>query len=108
MNNIGEQILNRITQLRIQKDISEKQMSRDIGKTPSYLSSMTKNKSIPSMLSLITICEYFQISLSEFFDFEDNQYPIVVNEIRNELIQLDEEELGVILQLTRSMNKHKK
>lgn len=107
MDKIEEVILNRITQLRIQKDISEKQMSRDIGKTPSYLSSMNKNKSIPSMLTLIAICDYFEVTLGEFFDFEGNPYPLKVNAIRNELLHLDEGELDIILSLVRSMNSHR-
>lgn len=105
---LTEKILNRITQLRIQKDISEKQMSRDIGRSASYLSAMQKNKSMPSMLSLVAICSYLEVSLSEFFDFEDNPYPIKINQIKEELLALDDEELDVILQLIQTMNRHHK
>lgn len=105
---LAEKILDRITQLRIQKDISEKQMSRDIGKSASYLSAMQKNKSMPSMISLAVICSYLDVSLSEFFDFEDNPYPIKINQIKEELLTLDDEELDVILHLTKSMNRHHK
>ena len=105
---LAEKILNRITQLRIQKDISEKQMSRDIGRSASYLSAMQKNKSMPSLISLVAICSYLEVSLSEFFDFEDNTYPIRINQIKDELLTLDDEELDIILQLTKSMNRHHK
>lgn len=40
MKQIEEIILDRITQLRIQKNVSEKQLSREIGRSTSYLSAM--------------------------------------------------------------------
>lgn len=84
LEKLEKKILDRVTQLRMQKDISEKQLSRDIGKSPSYLSSMNKNQSMPSLLTLKTICECLDVSLSDFFDFEDNTYPIKVNQIKPE------------------------
>ena len=108
LEKLSKAILDRITQLRMQKDISEKQLSREIGKTPSYLSSMNKNKSMPSMLALKAICDDLGVSLCEFFDFENNNYPIKVNQITTELLKLDHEQLDIILTLTQNMNKHNK
>lgn len=107
MEDMEEKILERITQLRLQKDISEKKISRDIGKTSAYLSSMNKNKSMPSLRTLITICEYLGVSLSEFFDFLDNPYPIKINEIKNELLQFSEAELDGLLQFAKAVNENR-
>lgn len=100
-----DKILDRITQLRMQKNITEKKISRDIGKTSTYLSSMNKNKSMPSLRTLISICEYLDVSLSEFFDFTNNPYPIKINEIRNELLKFSNDELESLLQFLREVNK---
>lgn len=102
-----DKILDRITQLRIQKNITEKKISRDIGKTSTYLSSMNKNKSMPSLRTLISICEYLGISLSDFFDFTNNPYPIKINEIRNELLKFSESELESLLQFLREINENR-
>ena len=107
LEKLEKKILDRVTQLRMQKDISEKQLSRDIGKSPSYLSSMNKNQSMPSLLTLKTICECLDVSLSDFFDFDDNTYPVKINRIKLELLKLDDEELDIILALTHNMNKHR-
>ena len=107
LEKLEKKILDRVTQLRMQKDISEKQLSRDIGKSPSYLSSMNKNQSMLSLLTLKTICEYLDVSLSDFFDFDDNTYPVKINRIKLELLKLDDEELDIILALTHNMNKHR-
>ena len=59
------------------------------------------------MLTLITICDYLGVSLAEFFDFENNDYPIKINQIKDELLRLDNEELDLILGLAQYMNKSK-
>ena len=59
------------------------------------------------MLTLKTICEYLDVSLSDFFDFDDNTYPVKINRIKLELLKLDDEELDIILALTHNMNKHR-
>lgn len=102
-----DQILDRITQLRMQKNITEKKISRDIGKTSTYLSSMNKNKSMPSLRTLISICDYLGVSLSEFFDFTNNPYPIKINEIRNELLEFSENELDTLLAFLKAVNNNK-
>ena len=102
-----DQILDRITQLRMQKNISEKKLSRDIGKTATYLSSMNKNKSMPSLRTLISICDYFGVSLNDFFDFTNNPSPIKINEIKNELLKFSENELETLLRFLQEINKNK-
>lgn len=62
---------------------------------------------MPSLLTLKTICEYLDVSLSDFFYFDDNTYPVKINRIKLELLKLDDEELDIILALTHNMNKHR-
>lgn len=89
-------ILKRITELRLQvKGLSEKQLCRDLGKSPSYLSSMNNGANVPSTRVLISICDYFGITLSEFFS-DSRKYPMLINEIIHNLDQCSEEELKVI------------
>lgn len=105
MKPIEEIILDRITDLRIQKGVSEKQLSRDIGRSPSYLSAMNQNKSMPSLHSIIAICKYFNITLSEFFDFDSNKYPEYINEIIQKVMQLDITQIKTLSDLLDSMIK---
>lgn len=89
---LADTIMSRITALREQKGVSEREMSIALGKSPNYLYFMRKNKSIPSLPMLNVICQYLGITLPDFFHF-DNQDPALVQEIKQELIKLPSEEL---------------
>lgn len=58
----------RITQLRLQKGISEYRMSYDLGHSRGYINNISSGKSLPSMSEFFTICEYFGITPIEFFN----------------------------------------
>lgn len=48
-----EFVRQRITQLRLQKGVSEMQMSYDLGHSRSYINNITVRKSLPSMGSFL-------------------------------------------------------
>ena len=50
-NFIGE----RISELRLKKNVSEYQMSLDLGKNKSYIQSLTSGRSLPTMQSFLDI-----------------------------------------------------
>jgi len=58
---------NRITELRVQKGISEHRLSLELGKSGSYIRSITSGATLPSMKELFNIMAYFDTSPSEFF-----------------------------------------
>lgn len=57
----------RITSLRMKKGVSEYQMSYDLGHSRGYINNISSGKSLPSVTELFVICEYFDITLAEFF-----------------------------------------
>ena len=57
----------RITELRGQKNVSEHRLSLELGKSGSYIRSITSGVTMPSMKELFKIMLYFEISPSEFF-----------------------------------------
>lgn len=61
-------IRNRITQLRLQKDVSEYQMSYDLGHSRGYINNISSGKALPSMAEFLAICEYFSVTPVEFFN----------------------------------------
>ena len=52
-------VRNRITELREQKGVSEHRMSLELGKSGSYIRSITNGISMPSLRELFNIMEYF-------------------------------------------------
>ena len=63
-------IRERITQLRMQKGVSEYKMSYDLGHSRSYINNISSGKALPSMGEFLAICDYFEISPIAFFDTE--------------------------------------
>lgn len=57
----------RITELRAQKGISEHRLSLELGKSGSYIRSITSGATMPSMKELFNIMAYFEVSPPEFF-----------------------------------------
>ncbi len=58
----------RITELRLAENISEYRLSRELGHSKGYIQSISSGKTLPSITALYEICDYFNISLKEFFD----------------------------------------
>ena len=57
----------RITELRDRKGISEHRLSLELGKSGSYIRSITSAAALPSVTELFNIMAYFEVSPFEFF-----------------------------------------
>ena len=66
----------RITELRIKKNISEYQMSLDLGKNKSYIQSISAGRSLPTMQNFLEICEYLEVTPAQFFDTDLHNIPL--------------------------------
>ena len=95
----------RITQLRLEKGVSEYKMSGDLGHSRGYVNNISSGKTLPSMTEFLAICEYFSITPAEFFD-EKKTNPKLTKEAVELLEQLGEEDLNlVILNLKRMLKQ---
>lgn len=56
-----DDIRNRITQLRIERDLSEYDLSLKLGQSKGYIQGITSGRSLPSMRMLLNMCEFFDI-----------------------------------------------
>lgn len=72
-------IRERINELRMKKNISEYQLSLDLGHSQGYIQSITSGRNLPSMSSFLDICAYFDITPSEFFDSTINNPSLIKN-----------------------------
>lgn len=57
----------KITSLRIEQNLSEYQLSTEIGRCKTYIQAISSGKSLPSFESFFDICEYFGLTPAEFF-----------------------------------------
>lgn len=96
----------RLPELRQNKDISAREMSLSLGCNPGYINNIECGKALPAMHNFFYICEYLNISPSEFFQREVND-PEQLSELIGNLKKLNPEELDSINTLVRNMCKKK-
>lgn len=86
----------RIAQLRLQKGVSEYQMSLDLGHSRGYVQNISSGKSLPSVEGLFEICDYFDLTPAQFFD-ESVDDPALVAEAVRGLRKLSDSDRLLIL-----------
>lgn len=91
----AEFVRDRITQLRLQKGVSEYKMSYDLGHSRGYINNISSGKSLPSMNEFFAICEYFGVTPIEFFN-ENASNPRVLSDTVNNLQKLDNADLELV------------
>ena len=89
-------VRDRITQLRLKKGVSEYQMSYDLGHSRSYVYNISSGKSLPPMAEFLQICNYFDITPSQFFD-ESEENPALLQTAIEELRKLNDDDLMLII-----------
>lgn len=82
----------RITQLREQKGISEYRLSLELGKSGSYIRSITCGATLPSLKELFNLIAYFEISPAVFFEGLDDKKTLRAV-VKEKLQELDDEDL---------------
>lgn len=81
-----EFVRTRITELRIQKGVSEHKMSLDLDKSGSYIRGIASGVSMPSVKELFNIIAYFDMTPVDFFaplGTEDTPYNILCDRLRS-------------------------
>lgn len=68
---IEDRFAERLIQLRLAKGVSARDMSLTLGQSEAYINRIENKKMLPSMSMFFYMCDYFQITPREFFDFED-------------------------------------
>ena len=89
-----EFVRNRITELRMNANISECRLSLELGYGKSYIQSITSGKANPSLSGFFEICDYFDLTPSEFFD-SDMKNPSLIHNIMDKLKKLSEKDLAL-------------
>ena len=97
-------IRDRITQLRLQKGVSEYRMSYDLGRSRSYVYNISSGKSLPPMAEFLQICDYFGITPKQFFD-DASENPALLQTAVKELRKLDDDDLMLMIGLIRRLTK---
>ena len=97
-------IRNRITELRIQKNKSEYQMSYALGHSRGYIYNISSGKALPSMSEFLAICDYFDITPAEFFD-EKHDNPELINKVVSSIKKLSDSDIQLVIDIIERLKK---
>ena len=94
----------RITDLRIQKGVSARDMSLSLGQSESYVNKIENKRALPSFTGFIYICEYLGVTPKEFFDVQDAR-PKQNKEIVQAINKLTATQADHILQVIKDIGE---
>ena len=97
-----ETIRQRIVELRLKKNVSQREMSLSLGQNDSYINRIENGLALPSMQVFLYICEYFDITPKEFFD-DETADPVQIREIVGNMKRLNEQTLNALGTLTKEL-----
>ncbi len=100
----SDYIRERITQLRMQKGVSEYKMSYDLGHSRGYINNISSGKTLPSMTEFLAICDYFDITPAQFFQ-ADVSNPNAANALWDEISKLRSSDLLLLKAVVQRLNE---
>lgn len=83
----------RLSELRTQKNVSAREMSLALGQHPGYINRIENGNGMPSMPVFFYICQYLDVTPSEFFS-SDLKAPHKLSELMENLKSIDAEQIG--------------
>lgn len=94
----------RLTELRIQKGVSARDMSLSLGQNSGYINHIENKQTFPSLPVFFNICEYFNITPEQFFSttYKD---PACISSIIEGLKLLNPEQLHCLDIIIRDLTK---
>lgn len=95
---------NRLAELRIKKGVSARDMSLSLGQNPGYINHIENRQTLPSLPGFFNICDYFDITPQQFFDF-GNSNPALIVKIVDDLMQMNNEQLSHLAFLVHDIKK---
>lgn len=96
-------IRKRITELRIQKNVSEYKMSIELGHSKGYIQSISSGRALPSMVEFFAICEYFDITPLEFFS-NVSENILIQKELETEISIMSKKDLELLTEIAHRLN----
>ena len=94
----------RLARLREKKGVSARDMSLSIGQNPGYINNIENGKALPSLSGIYYICDYLEVTPSEFFDL-DTPAPNRLKGMTAKLKKLTPHQLELVLELVRELTE---
>lgn len=96
-----EEFTSRLRELRNKKKISAREMSISLGQNVNYINLIENGKRMPSMQGFFLICEFLEITPSEFFAFKNTVADTKDNDISRILGTLSERQIQSLISMVK-------
>ena len=93
----------RLTQLRMERNVSARDMSLSLGQSASYINKIENWRTMPSMAGFFYICDYLGITPQDFFDL-NTASPTKTTELVQQIQKLSPSKAEHILQLVKNLS----
>lgn len=93
----------RLTQLRISKNVSARDMSLSLGLSTSYINKIENQKTLPSMSTFFNICDYLQITPYDYFNV-GQPFPAEIAIAVEEMRHMSKEQLLRMIAFMKDIN----
>lgn len=97
-------IRQRLSMLIKEKNISEYQLSLDLGRSKGYIQGITSGRALPSMQEFLNICDFFNITPQEFFD-QEGYSSLAIIELENKIEQLELSDIELLDEIVSRLIK---
>ena len=100
-----EYVRQRITELRVKRNISEYQLSYDVGHSKNYVHNIVSGYSQPSVKELLYLIEALGVTPRDFFDVAgefDNPY--LAKKVMDGIKKMSDENLEAVLLMIERLN----
>lgn len=92
----------RLSQLRMQRGISARDMSLSLGQSESYINKIENGKALPSMRGFFYICDFLNVTPKEFFD-DSMTSPQAAHRLTAALSALSPEQMNALTEFIERM-----
>ena len=99
-----EAFIKRLTELRMEKGVSARDMSLSLGQSPGYINNIENGVNLPSMSMFFYICDYLGITPQEFFDISSTS-PNKLNQLTDLAKDLSSDKMDLVMNLIKEMKK---
>lgn len=93
----------RLTELRMEKGVSARDMSLSLGQSESYINRIENMKMMPSLTVFFYICEYLDVTPKDFFD--TGVQSIEFSQLVKDLSELDPDQISHLSKIVKDMKR---
>lgn len=93
-----KELAERLIELRLQRNVSAREMSLALGQNSSYINRIENQKVFPSMQGFFYICEYLKVTPAEFFS-TNNTAPVQSRALSDKICKLTPTQIDLLEQL---------